>query len=302
MAFRLRPDESATHGFRRLARKELTSAVGDLHKHRPSRDEAIHEARTSVKKVRAILQLIDDDHGNGLGRSERQLRSVNRTLSVLRDADALMETLSGLRSRHPQLFGARALADVRRRFLARKRDAVKELNRTDAWSAADSKLRSVRRHVKRWQPSHGGSGAMTRGIRAAHQRGRDAMKCAEKQQQAAEFHEWRKAMKALWYALRLVEQSDAAIRRDVRALHRAETLLGDDHNLVVLCDEISKAATICRGPIDLDRVRLAADRDQCRMREQALDRVRYIYDRQSGAYARAVARAWRKARTTEDTE
>jgi len=60
-------------------------------------------------------------------------------------------------------------------------------------------------------------------------------------------------------------------------------LLGDEHNLVVLCEELSSDATICRGPIDVDRLRLAADHDQCRLREKARARVRYIYDHRSGA-------------------
>jgi hypothetical protein len=120
------------------------------------------------------------------------------------------------------------------------------------------------------------------------------MKRAEKEQTAARFHAWRKEMKALWYALRLVEQSDSRVRRDVRALHRAETLLGDEHNLVVLCEELSSDVTICRGPVDIDRLRLAADHEQCRLREQAGARIRYIYRRRSGAYARDIARMWKK--------
>lgn len=133
-----------------------------------------------------------------------------------------------------------------------------------------------------------------RGIRAAHRRGRTALKCAKETQQAANFHAWRKAIKALWYALRLVEQSDASVRRDIRALHRAETWLGDDHNLVVLCEELSSDASICRSAVDIDRLRLAADREQCRLRGKAVDRVRQVYERRSGAYARSVASAWKR--------
>ena len=132
-----------------------------------------------------------------------------------------------------------------------------------------------------------------RGIRGAHRRGREAMRRARKRQRAADFHEWRKEIKALWYALRLVERSDSSVRRDIRALHRAETLLGDDHNLVVLCEELSGDFAGCRRSIDIDRLRLIADRDQCRLREQAVERVRPIYERRSGTYARAIVRAWR---------
>src|SRR5262249_51402187 len=126
-----------------------------------------------------------------------------------------------------------------------------------------------------------------------HRRGREAMTRALKRKRAADFHAWRKEIKTLWYALRLVERSDASVRKDIRALHRAETLLGDDHNLAVLCEELSSDAAGCRGTIQIDRLRLADDSDQCRMRQKAVERVRYIYERRSGAYAQAIVRAWK---------
>src|SRR5262249_47543586 len=104
LAFQLRPDESMAHEFRRLARTELKSARKESRKTQPPRDEAIHQARKRVKKVRAIVQLIDDGGGRGLDRSAKRLRSVNRTLSELRDTDAMMQTLASLRRRHRRLF------------------------------------------------------------------------------------------------------------------------------------------------------------------------------------------------------
>jgi CHAD domain-containing protein len=297
MAFRLRPDESIKHGFRRLARKELERVRTGLRKARPPRDEAIHDARKSVKKVRAILQLIEDDGGGGLGKSGKRLHSVNRTLSGLRDADVMMETLAQLRTSHPQLFSEHTFARVRSGLADRKRDAARTASRKGAWGAVERKLRAVRRDAKRWALAHHGQRALTRGIREVHRRGREAMRRARTRQRAADFHAWRKEIKALWYALRLIEHPDPGLRRDIDALHRAETLLGDDHNLVVLCGELSSDIAVCRGPVEIDRLRLLVDRDQCRLRKRALDRVRYFYQRRSRAYARGVARAWKASRS-----
>lgn len=122
------------------------------------------------------------------------------------------------------------------------------------------------------------------------------MKRARNGERADDFHAWRKEIKGLWYALRLVEQSDARLRQDVRALHQAETWLGEEHNLVVLCDELARDATICHTPVDVDRLRLATHRDQCRLREKAVARVRRLYQRRSGAYARRAGSAWKEWR------
>jgi hypothetical protein len=127
------------------------------------------------------------------------------------------------------------------------------------------------------------------------------MRRALKRQRPLDFHGWRKEIKVLWYGLRLVARSDSSVRRDVRALRRAETLLGDDHNLVVLCEELSSDLSGCRS-IDIDRLRLIADREQCRLREKAVERVRYIYDRGSGTYARAIMRAWNASRRHTKSE
>ena len=62
-------------------------------------EDAIHEARKSVKKVRAVLQLLggDLDADGGL----KRLRRAGRLLAPLRDADALLTTARELCARQP---------------------------------------------------------------------------------------------------------------------------------------------------------------------------------------------------------
>ena len=100
-----------------------------------------------MKKVRAVLQLVEADDGTRLANCQRQLRVVNRALSQLRDADTTLETLTKIRVRNPRLFSEHTFG----------------------------------------------------------------------------------------YELRLIDACSRTVHRDVAALHRAETLLGDDHNVVVLC-------------------------------------------------------------------
>jgi CHAD domain-containing protein len=291
MAYRLKPTESVPHGLRRLALKELKSASEELRGGTPAGQEAIHEARTSIKKVRALLRLIEADDGRGLKRAGRRLQKVNRTLSNLRDADAMLETLGELRSRNPHLLSEHAFGRLRRRLSSHKRDVLEAADDAGSLKKVRRELRKLRRDAKRWRPAHRGAGVVSTGLRAIHRRGRKAMARALKRQRPADFHAWRKEMKTLWYQLRLVERYHPAIRRDVRALHRAQSWLGDDHNVVVLCEELSKDASICRDGLESDRLRLAADRYQCELRTKATARARRIYDEKSGVYARTVKRA-----------
>lgn len=293
LAFRLRSQESIAHGLRRLVQKELRVARDELRQTVPPRDEAVHEARKSIKKVRAILELLEADGGRGLAGSQKRLRLVNRTLSELRDADAMTEILAKLRRKGPRLISQQTFVRARRQLSAHKRAAMRTAERRGTWQNVDRQLRKAREGAKWWRPAHRGFGALASGIHSIHRRGREALARARKKQDAADFHEWRKQMKALWYELRLIEGCARTIRRDVDALHRAETWLGDDHNVVVLCAELSKDASICGGLIDLDRLRLVADRYQCDLRNKAIASTRRIYARRSRDFVYGVKRAWK---------
>jgi len=293
MSFRLKTDEPVRRGLRRLAAKELEDARDQLRgAPRPS-DEAIHEARKSLKKARAIVQVIDADAGRHLGGSRKAFRAVNRTLSRLRDADAMLGIFDRLRMRAPQLIGEQTFNRLRRRLAAGKRAALKKAERRHDWKHVDQQLRALRKSAERWRQAHSGFGALERGMRDAHRRGRKALARARERQRAEDFHEWRKAVKALWYQLRLLGGRSRRIGRDAAALHRAETLLGDEHNVVVLCGVLTRDRSVCRTAEDADRVRLAADRYQCEMRKRALQAARGVYAPTSGAYVRSIKREWK---------
>ncbi len=292
MAFQLRPQKSTAHELRRLARKALGSARDALVRFDPPREEAIHSARKSVKKVRAILQLIDADDGRGLSDSEERLRTVNRTLSRLRDADAMIETFDKLRRDHPELFSEHVYARVRRQLASRKQAVVRDGVKDGSWKKAARELRSLRKRAKRWRPAHDGFDTLAPGIRQTHRRARKALARATRQNAADNFHELRKELKTLWYEVRLVGAGTAAIGRDIRALHSAEVWLGDDHNLVVLCAELSKDPSVCRSPLDTQRLQCAVNTSQRRLRQRAIARTRLIVSAKPRDYVRRVERAW----------
>jgi len=291
MAFRIRPDESVSHGLRRLAAKSLKTARDQLRSKTPPRDAAIHEARKTVKKVRAIVLAIEADHGRATADAWKRLRRINRVLSPLRDADAMLATLGKLKSRNSRLFSEHTFARVRRELLLKKRKALDAVDRR-RWKKLARELDALRTSTKRWRLVHDGFRALTPALRKTHRRGRRALARASESQDAGDFHEWRKQMKALWYLLRLLENGGGIISRYGGALDRAETWLGDEHNVVVLCAELSKDASVCAGPLDVARLSHAANRYQCELRGKAIASARCVYRHKSRAYVRAMKRTW----------
>src|SRR6187402_1704842 len=94
MAYRLDHGPVARR-LRRLVRKELDAAIDGLDE-RKANATRIHEARKHIKKARAIVILLRGALGSNYSRENERLRAAGRRLSELRDADAMLQTLSAL--------------------------------------------------------------------------------------------------------------------------------------------------------------------------------------------------------------
>lgn len=299
MASALNPEQTIAHGLTRLALKELRSARAALHA-RAVGDGSLHAARKSVKHVRAVLRLLKADHARGLAKTEKHLRAANRALSPLRDAEAIVKSLHNLRRNAPELFSAPAFAQLRDRLVTRKRQLLRDVLRDGTIRDIRAHLRKAAAGARRWRAAHKGFRTMTAGLTVSHQRSRAAMVRAERGRGPAQFHEWRRQLKCLWYQMRLLGPL-APLRGDVRALHAAEGSLGDDHDMVLLHD-IVLAEIASRGlAVDPRRLRRATARYQAVLRKRALAGVRHIYTLEPREYAQRARRAWENARDKAGT-
>ena len=118
MAYRLEFDESPDVPARRCAIERIEDAIAQLDRGRAHDPQgAVHEARKDVKKVRALLRLYRSGLGDATYRYEnRELRDAGRALSVMRDADVLLDTIDGLAERYVGQIPAGAFDAVRERI------------------------------------------------------------------------------------------------------------------------------------------------------------------------------------------
>jgi CHAD domain-containing protein len=295
MAFHLHDDESVGRGVRRLARKQLAGGAAALSTSGPPAPR-VHEARKSIKKVRALLRLLQADGAPKLGRPRRQLRQLSRALSPLRDAAAMHDSLDRLRTHDPALLTADGWNAAHRELTARGVLLHREATRRRTWEAAARRLRKLATRAKTWTSRHAGAGLVASGLEGSHRRARKALARAERNGGADDFHELRKALKTLWYQLRLLETRGQELGGNIAVLHQAEAALGDDHNIAVLCDYMKRCARDERISIDLDRLASVALSCQESLRRSAVSAVRPLLDRGSRSYARAVKHAWKQPR------
>jgi CHAD domain-containing protein len=123
------PRTSAVHAestpgsrLREYAVAELMRAARQLAQPGEQRHAGVHEARKSIRRARAVLALATATLGKPGRRLDRRLRDILRSLSDLRDAQALEEVLL-----HLGELGALPAGDVERLLLpvrARKRRAL----------------------------------------------------------------------------------------------------------------------------------------------------------------------------------
>lgn len=301
MAFRIRQDESMAHGLRRLAKKQLASARECLDGGKSPGESAVHAARKSVKKVRAIVHLVRSDDGRRLSKSPKRLRDANRVLSQSRDADAMTETLATLLDREPRILSEHTRARLHRQ-LAEHRDALsRAVAEGGTWRDVTDELSAIRKTVKRWSQSHEGFGAMAPGLRKTHRLGGKLMGRAVDGDDADSFHEWRKQIKALWYELRLLEEFSPSVKRYVEQLGRAETALGDDHNIAVLCGFLGESRAVAGEAGAMRQFLRQAGRYQQELRRTAVADTKAIYEVTTGAFVREVRQAWRDRRPNRET-
>jgi CHAD domain-containing protein len=243
VAYRFKLGEPVPEAIKRIVGEEIEAAAGHLSGQGDAdRDEAIHEARKSIKKIRGVLRLMRGELGDIYGMENAHFGDIGRELSQFRDAGASIETFDALRKRYRGEMDGRMLASIRRRLKASKRQAEQQAGIAAVLTRMAAALRQLAPSVSRWPLAKDGFPAIAPGLEATFRDGQKAMARARKHPLPENYHEWRKRVKAHWYHIRLLEGVwDGAMPAYEKRLKDLETWLGEDHNLVVLEEKIRAA-------------------------------------------------------------
>ena len=234
MPYRLRARESIRRGIKRIAAEEIENAIKRLSSG-GDRDEAVHDARKSAKKVRGVIRLVRFDFGKQFAEEIAFFRDIGQKLSELRDTQAKIEMFDALIKRYREQLGMRTLASVRRGLLARKQEFESTQNSDAVIENVLADLRAARTRIDNWPLTSNGFAAVAPGLATTFRQGRRAFRAAYENPLPENFHEWRKRAKDHWYHIRLLENLwTPAMEAYESSLKTLEQCLGDDHNLVVL--------------------------------------------------------------------
>jgi len=294
MAYRLKQGESVPDGIKRIVTEEIDSAAEGLQNcGLKDRDAAIHEARKGLKKIRGALRLVWSELGDTYRNENSCFQDVGRRLSELRDAQAVLEVFDTVVRRHQGALRTRAVTALRRGIESAKREKQRSINVIELMQTAIGSLRAARERIAGWPLQNDGFAALAPGLKLAYRRGRSALVKAERNPDPALYHEFRKRAKDHWYHIRLLESvwTEAQQARE-SSLHDLETWLGDDHNLVVLCDQVQKDSARYGVQQDIQLFLTLAAQYQKELRKNSVALGHRLYEEKPRQFVRRMEKLW----------
>jgi hypothetical protein len=267
--FVLLSDETAASGCRRIALGQLDLAIELLGGESSTPpEEAVHETRKALKRVRALMRLLEDELGAKRADRERAiLRGAATRLAGARDAEVMVSTLDALVRRHPRKLGHRRGVAELREDLERERLRASARTLGDAVTREQvaEELTEVRARVTKLKlPANRSAAKLTgAGLEHIYRAGRTGRRRAGRRKAGPRaLHKWRKHVKDLRYAAEILNVREPAAadfksagkprskqsrrmvkqsRRIAKVARRADRLgemLGEEHDLMLLAERV----------------------------------------------------------------
>lgn len=295
-SFRLLADEDAAEGVRRAIAGRLDKAAGRLREASEAGAdgdalaEAIHSVRKDLKKARAGLRLVRDELGEKTFKRENgALRDAARTLSASRDAEVKVATLDAL---------AEGDGDVPPAAIARWREAlVTDRDRIVGGESAGipeavAAIEAVAARAPDWKLRADGWKLLSPGLDTAYRDGREAFAALAGEPSFEDVHELRKRGKDLWYQLRLLRDAwRPVLEPTAEEVHDFTDMLGDHHDLAVLCTDLVGREEI--DPVHRETLRTLIEARQASLLDQARAAGERIYAEKPKAFLRRIRAYWR---------
>jgi CHAD domain-containing protein len=290
-AYRLLDGEPVPEGIRRIARGRIDHALDELlGKTDSSPEEAVHEARKDMKKLRALLRLVRAElDPDGRRVQNIRFRDAARRLSGVRDAEVMLATLDALPVEEvpPDAYGGL------RQALELHRRGLEEKDRESAAREVVGTLREARADVDAWQLERDSWQALAVGLRWVYRRGRREFELAREQPTTECLHEWRKRAKDLWYHLTILRESwPAPLTAAGDEAHALADRLGDDHDIAVLEAFAHEHATVVGSLPELDAFCEVAERRRAELQADAFALGARLYAESPRAFSRRMGAYW----------
>lgn len=293
MAYRFKAGDSVSENVHRIVLEEIESAADQLGNAAHNRDEAIHEARKSVKKIRGVLRLMRPELDQVYAEETKRFREIGHQLSDIRDAAARLEIFNDVVEKYKGTLQKNALSGIRCGLEQAKEETEQSTETEKVVKNALGAFRSAAKRVKTWPLKNDGFSAIAPGLQLTYRSGRAALKLAEEDGSAENLHYFRRRAKDHWYHVRLLESLwTEVMQAHEGSIKKLEQWLGDDHNLVVLRENLEDEPERYGGEDQIRTFVSLADQQQKEMRQEAISIGRRVYEQKPKQFMADMSKLW----------
>lgn len=280
MNFCIETKETLPKAIRRIAAEQLNLASDETSARKVSAN-SIHCARKAIKRTRAVLRLLRcGDHDLATRREDRALGDAGRLLAAERDVHVQWAALECL-----PMCGDNGVCDLLRKKL-KKAEAGLEPKKAEHIGRFNEAIKAAQERVAEWPSGDLDKKQLASALEQSYRRARKRFKRVCEVVTATKLHSWRKAAKAFWYQLQLMEAF--ASKRMQRLAEQAEELtdyLGDDHDLYLLSRELAGASDS-----DSLSVREELRKRRSKLQKRALKVARKTFDLAPSEFHKQISR------------
>jgi CHAD domain-containing protein len=258
MAYRLKAGRPLTKSILRAGLEQIELSTN-----------GVHQARKAFKRMRALLLLIRPIIGEkAYARENQRYRALGQRFSGVRDIQALLDTVRKVEARYDlsgRCNASAAIADWLREERRRAEQALSSEHKNSGLKA----LAEAQKSFGRLPMERATLGRVVRGLQDGYRKGRGCFARAYATGEDEDFHDWRKAMQRHWRHLQLVSPAwPEALQPRIALAQELSQILGDDHDLAVLCDRVARH---CGSFLQNDEI--AGFIEHCRNRQSELRRL-----------------------------
>ncbi len=302
MSYHFRLDEPVDQGLRRIATELIDDNIAWAERSGTDQQEVVHEVRKNCKKLRGLLRLVRPRASGFYAEENGLFRDAAQSLSMMRDADASIETYDALMDHFHDQVDRQSMGPIRRALTLHRQALAEEgSDLSERLAIFRETMIDSRARVQDWElpmddTADHGFDLLGPGLAKTYRRGRQAMVAAEEAPSVAAFHEWRKRAKYLRYHLRLLRPAWPPLLK--RARGEAKTLsdlLGDDHNLAVLQETLLVALKTDPDPERTHVFEALMEKRGIELREKAHWLGMRIYAEKPKALRKRMRHYWKAA-------
>ncbi len=290
MAFRFLPGQNIRDNVKQVATEQIDRALARL-SGKGKNGNAVHETRKALKRLRSLLHLIKPAmRKSDFQRDESRLKLIARSLSGVRDIQAMIETLAKLEV-YDEVFGKGGFAqDIRSDLEARRNQAEKALNGAQAVKARKL-LKEARKDFEEIVIEHDDFKDLAITIERDYRKAKLAFQHAYECREDEAFHDWRKYVQRHWRQVLLVVPCwPRALRPHTALARELSEVLGEDHDIYMLAKFLETQETSLGGRRDRDDFFALCAKRQNELRDLAHDMgLRLFSEKPSSLAARLIA-------------